>query len=305
MRRRTLLKSIAVLPLVAAGCAGGASHAYRIATGEPGGFQAEFAKLLSAAMADSRTHLQPMNTSGSVRNIELLERGNVDFGLSLGDVAAATGGPLRAVGRVYENYVQLAVPADSDIKAFADLRGRRVSLGARGSGTEWTGRRVLAAAGLTPADVEITPVSLTNVLESLETGTVAAAMWAGGVPTPSAIPRPGYGPPAGIRLLDLSAELTVLRQRYGPLYEPVAVPAGMYGTRTETATIGVPSVLLTTATTPDAAVTAVVDALVDDASQLIPKGTVGVQFLDTQTLIQVYGLTLHPAAAAAYRRHHG
>ena len=63
--------------------------------------------------------------------------------------------------------------------------------------------------------------------------------------------------------------------------------------------------LLTTASTPDSAVTAVVDALVDKASELIPKGTVGVQFLDTQTLIQVYGLQLHPAAIAAYRRHHG
>ncbi|WP_431816761.1 TAXI family TRAP transporter solute-binding subunit [Gordonia jacobaea] len=305
MKRRTLLKGLVVIPLLAAGCANGDVREYRIATGEPGGFQSEFAKLLSSAMADGSTRLVPMNTTGSVRNIELLEQGRVDFGLSLGDVAAARGGPLRAVGRVYENYVQFAVPATSDIQTFADLRGKRISLGARGSGTEWTGRRVLAAASMTPDDVEITPVSLTNVLESLASGTVAAAMWAGGVPTPSAIPRPGYGPAGGIRLLDLSAELAVLRERYGPLYEPVAVPAGMYGTRTETATIGVPSVLLTTASTPDSAVTAVVDALVDKASQLIPKGTVGVQFLDTQTLIQVYGLQLHPAAIAAYRRHHG
>ncbi|MEP9416053.1 TAXI family TRAP transporter solute-binding subunit [Gordonia sp. VNQ95] len=304
MRRRDVLRAALILPFVATACGPGAPRDYRIATGEPGGFQSEFAKLLSSAMADGPVTLTPINTAGSLRNIDLLKVGEVNFGLSLGDVAAATGDPLRAVGRVYENYVQLAVPADSTVAGFADLRGRRVSLGARGSGTEWTGLRVLQAAGMSPADIEITPVSLTDVLSSLADGTVAAAMWAGGVPTPSAVPRPGYGPPEGIRLIPLTRELAVLRERFGPLYEPVSIPARIYGTATETATIGVPSVLLTTVSTPDEAVSAVVDTLIDRADALIPPGTVGVQFLDTQTLIQTYGLPLHPGAVAAYRRHH-
>ncbi len=307
MDRRTFLGLIGggLLGAGIAACGGSDTRTFIVASGERGGFQSEFAGLLQSATADDRIRLQRINSHGSVDNITMLREGRVSFGLSLADVAVERRTGIDAVGRVYENYVQFAVPADSPVQRFADLRGQRVSLGARGSGTEFTGLRILGAAGMTPDDIVITPVSLTDVLTSLANGTVAAAMWAGGVPTPSAVPRPGYGPPSGIRLLDLSAELVELRRRYGPMYEPVSIPAHMYGRSTETATIGVPSMLLTTPSTPDDAVTAVVDVLVDRAADLIPPGTVGVQFLDTQSLIQTYGLPLHPAARAAYRRHHG
>ncbi|MFW0794896.1 TAXI family TRAP transporter solute-binding subunit [Gordonia sp. CPCC 205515] len=305
--RRTFLAALGgalATPLLAScGVSSPATHV--IASGERGGFQSEFANLLAAAMSSGPIRLTQRNTRGSIENMGLLTSGQVSFGLSLGDVAVARPAGLAAVGRVYENYVQFAVPGDSTVETFSDLRGQRVSLGARGSGTEFTGHRVLEAAGMTTDDILVTPVSLTDVLRSLADGTVAAAMWAGGVPTPSAIPRPGYGPPSGIRLLDLSAELAVLRKTFGPLYEPVSVPADMYGAHAETATIGVPSMLLTTPGTDGDAVSAVVDVMIDRAAELIPPGTVGVQFLDTQSLIQVYGLPLHPAAAEAYRRHHG
>ncbi len=309
-RRQFLRAGAAALAMGAVGSCtrAGSEGSYVLASGEPGGFQSEFAQLLAAAVAGGPIALEDRNTGGSVHNIELIRSGAATFGLSLADSAsdaAAEGGGLTAVGRLYENYVQFAVVADSPFQSFADLRGQPVSLGARGSGTERTGLRVLAAAGLTPDDVVITPVSLTTVLESLADGTVVAAMWAGGVPTPSAIPRPGYGPPSGIRLLNLSAELEQMRSTYGPIYEPVSVRAGMYGNSPETPTIGVPSMMLASPSAPDAAVGAIVDVLVDRPNELIPTGTVGVQFLDRQSLLQVYGVPMHPGAAAAYRRRHG
>jgi len=311
MNRRQFLRAGATtlaLGAVGACIRAGSEGSYVLASGEIGGFQSEFAGLLVTAVAGGPIALEERNTAGSVQNIELIRSGAVTFGLSLADSAAdaaAASGGLAAVGRLYENYVQFAVVADSPLNSFADLRGQPVSLGARGSGTEHTGLRVLAAAGLTPDDIVITPVSLTTVLESLANGTVVAAMWAGGVPTPSAIPRPGYGPPSGIRLLNLSTELEQMRRTYGAIYEPVSVRAGMYGGSPETPTIGVPSMMLAAPTAPDAAVSAVVDVLVGKPTELIPPGTVGVQFLDRQSLLQVYGVPMHPGAAAAYRWHHG
>ncbi|OZC87392.1 TRAP transporter substrate-binding protein [Rhodococcus sp. 06-412-2C] len=312
LNRRQFLLGVAgagiSIPLLS--CSG-ESSTVNLASGEPGGFQAAFAELLGTASEqhNPQVTLVNENTNGSVRNLQLLARGETDLGLSLADAAAdATSRTpqLRAIGRVYANYVQLAVAADSPVRSFYDLVGRPVSLGASGSGTEATGMRLLDALGLTPSDVLLTPVSLTTVLDSLADGTVAAAMWAGGVPTPAAVPRPGYGPSAGIRLIDLGAAVRPLREKYGAIYEPVSLAPGLYGANnTETPTIGIPSLLVTTSGLSDDVASALVDILIEQAAALIPAGTAGAQYLDSQSLIQTYGVPMHPAAEAAFRRHHG
>jgi uncharacterized protein len=83
------------------------------------------------------------------------------------------------------------------------------------------------------------------------------------------------------------------------------LPANMYDPGPEAATIGVPSLLLAAPAVPDAAAVALVDALVDRPSELIPARTSGIQFLDSQSLINSYGVPRHPGAVAAYRRHPG
>jgi TRAP transporter TAXI family solute receptor len=92
-----------------------------------------------------------------VANVEAVHAGRANLGLVLADVAGAvvagawpfpTPVPLRALGRVYENYLQLLVRADGPIRSVDDLSGRRVSLGAAGSGAAVTGARLVRTAGL-------------------------------------------------------------------------------------------------------------------------------------------------------------
>ncbi|MCQ4122195.1 TAXI family TRAP transporter solute-binding subunit [Rhodococcus tibetensis] len=104
---------------------------------------------------------------------------------------------------MYENYMQLAVRADSGIGDTSQLAGARISLGARGSGAELTAERILEVLGLgDPGDVTRLHLSMTNAGHALRDGSVDAVLWAGGVPTPSFA---NLGIP--LRLLDLSAEL--------------------------------------------------------------------------------------------------
>ncbi|MEN0137751.1 MAG: TAXI family TRAP transporter solute-binding subunit [Rhodococcus sp. (in: high G+C Gram-positive bacteria)] len=305
--RRQFLGGVAATATLAACARPEPAGPYEIASGERDGFQAAFAELLAdvATAADGDLRLTVRYTTGSLENLSLLASGEVLVGLTLADTAAEATTPLLAIGRVYENYFQCAVPMQSPFRSMNDLRGQAISLGAAGSGTAQTGRRVLEASGLTVDDVTIRPVSLTTVLDSLRDGTVAAALWAGGVPTPAAIPRPGHGPDGGIRLLDLSAEYVQMRARYGPMYEPVSVPARAYGDTAETPTVGVPSLLVASPDLPDAVAGALVDILIDRAQDLIPPDTVGAQFLDVRSLIQTAGIPRHPGAVEAYRRHHG
>jgi TRAP transporter TAXI family solute receptor len=206
-----------------------------------------------------------------------------------------------AIGRVYENYMQLAVRADSGIENTSQLTGARISLGARGSGAELTAERILEVLGLgRPDDVTRLHLSMTDAGHALRDGSVDAVLWAGGVPTPS-FANLGIA----LRLLDLSAELELLRQRFGPRYESVLIPPGTYGSETPVATIGLANLLLAGPTVTDNAAGALVEVLIDHAAELVPEQATGSQFLDRQSLIVTAGVPLHPGAAAAYRRHHG
>ncbi len=109
-----------------------------------------------------------------------------------------------------------------------------------------------------------------------------------------------------LRLIDLSVLLEPLPARFGPRYEPVLIQLGTYGQSSAVATIGLGNLLLAGASVSDeAAAAALVDLLVDHASELVPAQATGSQFLDRQSLIVTTDVPLHPGAVAAYRRHHG
>jgi TRAP transporter TAXI family solute receptor len=103
-------------------------------------------------------------TQGSIENLKLLEDGDGELAFSLGDsLSAAWKGnaeagfrspltKLRGIAAIYRNYVQLVVSEASGIKALADLKGKRVSVGPKQSGTELNARAIFAAAGLSYLD---------------------------------------------------------------------------------------------------------------------------------------------------------
>jgi TRAP transporter TAXI family solute receptor len=306
-RRGVLLGT---LGLVLAGCGAGGYHgperAIGIAAGEHGGLYLDFAKLLGAQLeaAEPRLHGAAQQTGGSLDNLSRLGDGRADLALVLADAAQAAGQnlDLRAVGRVYENYLQLVVRADSAVHSVRDLSGRVLSLGAPGSGAALFGDRMLSRLRLS-ATVQHLP--LAEAVQALEAGAIDALLWSGGVPTPSLAELDAR---VGVRLLPLADDggvLNQLRSAHGSVYEQVAVPPGVYRAPSEVQTVGVANLLVCRASLPDDVATAVVRVLAGRAAQLVPDQALGTQFLDTRSLIGTAGLPLHPGAAKAYRELHG
>jgi TRAP transporter TAXI family solute receptor len=225
--------------------------------------------------------------------------------LALSDATVADPHGAVALGRVYENHLQCAVPADSPIRQLSDLPGLRVSLGFPGSGTANSAQRVLAAAGIDPATLTLEPVPLVELLDALASGRVNAGFFAGGVPNPLVDPASGRGPAAGIRLLNLAGPLATLRSQYGSVYQPVLVPPGVYGSIEEVETVGITSLVLATPQLPDEVADGIAEVLITRADELIPTAALGAQYLSPSSLIYTFGIPLHPDAVAAYRRHHG
>ncbi|WP_018681792.1 TAXI family TRAP transporter solute-binding subunit [Actinokineospora enzanensis] len=301
-RRLFLLAALAT-----AGCAYTTpTRTVRVAAGESGGFYVEFARLLAAEVnaADPATRTEVVETLGSVMNVEQVATGRADLALVLADtLAAARAGatpfpqplPLTALGRVYENYMQLVVRADSPIHALPELAGQPVSVGAAGSGAALFGDRLLTTANVSVA-VDHHP--LADAVTALRDGRVRALLWSGGLPTPALT---GLDAETGIRLLDLGAFVPGLRAAHGPVYDAVTIPPGTYRDTTEMTTVGVPNMLVPAPGLPDPVIRTVVRVLVERATHLVPQQALGTQYLDVRSLIDTAPIPLHPAAAAAYR----
>ncbi|MFI7481623.1 TAXI family TRAP transporter solute-binding subunit [Kocuria sp. M1R5S2] len=306
LTRRHLLGLLAAAGVGLSGCSA-PRPAHVLGASEERGFYYEFAHLLSRAVERSGAafSITPRTTDGSLDNMELLGEGAVDLALVLADVALESELDLRAMGRMYLSYVQLAVPGDSEVRTISDLRGRTVMLGREGSGTSHVGHRVLRAGGMDLDDVELVDIPLTRLRRALDEGAVDAALFAGGVPNPQMEAGAAPGTGSGIRLVDLSRELGVLQERYGKVYQAAAVPRGIYGATREVPSIGVATLLVSRSGLPEEVARGVVEVLVRRSAELVPSGTVGVQYLDPRSLIYTFGIPLHPGAAAAYRDLHG
>ncbi|HEY8753159.1 MAG TPA: TAXI family TRAP transporter solute-binding subunit [Arthrobacter sp.] len=319
--RRTALKAglagLAglLLPALSACTPTDRPDAVTVAGGEPGGFYLEFAELLAASLQRHGVAGQAtaLTTGGSLDNLEYLLTGKATFAVALADSAAqrtaagdATAVGLSAIGKVYENYVHCVVRKDSGIRDVAGLAGRTVAVGEPGSGTSVTTPRLLEAAGLSTAAagpaVTVLNLGLNEGVAALRNQSVDALFWSGGVPTAAIA---AAHDDVGLGFLDLSPLLPALRAKYGVFYDRVLIPAGAYEGIPAVWTVGVANLLLCRSDLDERTVQRTVELLVGHAEELIPRSSLGVQFLSPESLINTAGLPLHPAAAAAYRELHG
>ncbi|MDQ2077870.1 TAXI family TRAP transporter solute-binding subunit [Marinimicrobium sp. ABcell2] len=212
------------------------SKTYSIATGSPSGIYYPFGGGLASLWSEhgEQINMKAEVTTGSVANLLQVHRGESEVGISQGDafVAARQGDgrfkePLRvsALLALYPNLVHLLVPAGSDIKSVQDLIGKRVSLGAPGSGNLVTARNILATLELPLNELRPYYLTYTETATGLRDGTLDAGFVVGGigvgVVTELALTR-------DIRLIPFSDEdMARLSEAY-PAYTAFDVPVGLY-----------------------------------------------------------------------------
>jgi TRAP transporter TAXI family solute receptor len=256
-----------ILLIAAAACAEGGSTGSRflsIATGGTGGvyypYGGGLAKVLNESLPGFRATAEV--TSASVDNLKLIRDGKADIAFALADTVADavngrgafSGSPVPAVGLavLYSNYTHLVTGAQSGIATVADLRGRTVSTGSPGSGTEVIAFRILRAAGLNP-DVDVTRQGLgaSESAGALKDGKIDAFFWSGGLPT-AAVQDLAYSQGMTIRLIPTGDLVAALQREYGPLYFPLDVPAGAYrGVTAPVSVVGVANLLVVNRSMPE------------------------------------------------------
>ncbi|MFL6714485.1 MAG: TAXI family TRAP transporter solute-binding subunit, partial [Sulfurifustis sp.] len=163
-----------------------------IATGGTGGVYyplgGGFANILSRTLPGVEATAEV--TSASVDNLKLVAAGKADLAFSLADTALdaynGTGKfkqklPIRAIAVLYANKSQWVTIENTGIQKMADLKGRRISTGAPGSGTEIIAVRMLEAYGINPdKDLKREKLSVVESANALKDGKIDAFFWSGG-----------------------------------------------------------------------------------------------------------------------------
>ena len=162
------LAGIATAALIALAPASARAQDFiNVLTGGTSGVYYPLGVALSKIYGDKIKNVRPtvQATKASVENLQLLQQGKGEIAFTLGDsLDAAWKGDeeagfksplkkLRGITAIYPNYVQIVASKDSGIKTLADLKGKRLSVGAPKSGTELNARAVLAAAGMSYKDL--------------------------------------------------------------------------------------------------------------------------------------------------------
>lgn len=222
--------------------AAGGRQRLSIATGGTGGvfypYGGGIAKVVSDYVPNVRATAEV--TSASIDNLKFIWGGKADLALTLADTldeayrgsgafSAIGVVPVRTLAVLYRNYTHIATWEGSGIRRLADLRGRVVSLGSAGSGTETIAVRILEAAGLDPGkDLQRRALGVGPSVDALKDGKIDAFVWSGGVPT-GALLDLASTQGRSMQLVAHDDVLRALEARWGAgLYHVVPIPAGAY-----------------------------------------------------------------------------
>ena len=213
-----------------------------IATGGTGGvyypYGGGLAKLISEKIPGVQATAEV--TGASVDNLKLLQQGRADLAFTLADTLseavkgtgpfAGTGAvPAQTIAMLYQNFTHIVTIDGSGITSVRDLRGRSVSVGSPGSGTELIASRVLEAAGLDAhKDIQRQTLGVAESVNALKDGKLDAFFWSGGLPTP-AVQDLASTSGIRVRLLPNAEFAAALTKKYGPgLYGEAMVPERSY-----------------------------------------------------------------------------
>lgn len=279
-----------------------------IVTGGTGGVYivlgAGLADVLSKKMKISASAQQ---TTASVDNMKFIGQGKADIAFTLADTAfdAVKGNApftekvdAQAIAVIYGNYTHIVVKADSGINGIADLKGKRVSVGAAGSGTETIANRVLESYALDAnKDIERQRLAAQDSANALRDGKLDAFFFSGGLPVGAVVELANS---VKIKLLSDTDAIKKMGDKYGPFYVQGKIPAGTYKDVPETAVSSVQNLLVVNAKFDPAFARAILTTIFDNKSDLeIIHAAAKEMKLDTASVGSP--IPFHPGAIDFYK----
>jgi TRAP transporter TAXI family solute receptor len=242
-------------------------------------------------------------TGASAENIRLLRDKKADIAFTQNDIAqyASEGSNMfqqdgkidsfQAIGALYNETVQIVVAADSNINSVADLKGKRVSVGAPGSGTEMNAQQILEAYGLKFDDLQLQRLSFADSAKAIQDGQLDAAFQTAGTPT-AAITE--LAATKGVKIIPIDEDkIDAMIAKY-PFYVKTTVPGNTYQTvPNDITTVSVKSMLVVRSDLSEDLVYKVTKAIFENTDKL---GHAKAKEIKLENALAGVSLPVHPGA---------
>ena len=310
--RRTVVRFIAaavLAPLAALPVA--AQQFINVLTGGTSGVYYPLGVALAGAIGKAlpTAKVAAQSTKAWVENLNLLQAGRGELAFTLGDSLSdawkgneeagfkAPLDKLRGVAAIYPNYIQIVARADTGIKTLADLKGKKISVGAPRSGTELNARAILGAAGLTYKDfakVEYLPFG--ESVELMKNRQLDVTLQSAGLGVAS---LRDLATAMDVVVVPVPAD--VIKKVNDPAYLPATVPANTYrGQSSDVATAAVQNYLVTHEGVPADIVYTMTKTLWSGLDALVAAHSAAKQ-IRLDHALEGMPVPLHPGAERYYR----
>ncbi|MDR7421781.1 MAG: TAXI family TRAP transporter solute-binding subunit [Armatimonadota bacterium] len=317
MRRRLLFLAVGVLLAVAWPVAAQQRVFLSLATGGTAGVYfplgAALAELWSGRVPNVQVTAQ---TSGaSVANIRLLQRGDVAIAMVQNDITyyafngiemfmdrianqPAPVATLRGMAMLYPETIQVVTLRSKNINSIAELRGRRIAVGAPGSGTEVNARQILRMFELGYYNTRPDFLNFAEAADQVKDGVVDAAFITAGHPTAAV---QDIAASRDLKLLPVPREVVEQLRAQWPYYTAVTIPANTYRGQTEAVdTVAVMAMLVTRQDVDEALVYSLTRTMWENVDRLRAAHARG-RDVTTATARRGMPITMHAGALRFYR----
>jgi TRAP transporter TAXI family solute receptor len=219
-------------------------------------------------------------TGGSVDNLKLIGAGKSEVAFSMVDAGWEAYQGIdkfkdnkinaRTLMVLYPNKMHVVTIEGTGIAKLSDLKGKRVSTGSAGSGTEIMALRVLEAVGIDgKKDLKQERLGAAESVNAIKDRKIDAFFWVGGLPT-AAVTDLAATPGIKIRMIDHDEAVEGMNKTHGPLYAKGVIPAGTYGGQDKAnANVDVWNILVTSDKMSDAMAYAIVKTLFEKKPELV------------------------------------
>lgn len=240
-------------------------------------------------------------SQASAANMTALKDGKAEIAFVQTDIAYyATAGEfmfegeaidsISAIGALYPETVQLVTISKTGITSYDDLRGKKVSVGAPGSGTFANAEQLLEIHGMTMDDIQAQNLDFGESQESIQSGQIDAAFITSGTPTGAVESLNALSEVVIVPVEDAKAD--ELLEKY-PYYAKETIPAGTYGMTEEVPTVSVLAMLAVSNELPEDLVYNITKAIYENTDKIMhPKG----EFIKTETALDGIDIDVHPGA---------
>jgi len=265
-----------------------------------------FANVLSTA--GYKTSAQA--TGASVENINLITQDDAELAISMQDsVVQAYEGfgafteakpELRAMMRLWPNYVQLVTIESTGIKSVEDLRGKKVGVGAPNSGVELNARMIFEAYGMTYADAKVDYLSYGEAIDQMKNGLCDAAFVTSGLPN-STVSELAFSYDMVIVPID-GAGRDNLIAKY-PFFAPSTIAAGTYNNKEDVESVFVYNIMLVSNSLSDEMVYDILDCVFDNVDAIKASHNTANKNIDISFGVTDLKIPLHNGAAKWWKEH--